>query len=135
MRSVPFCKWHLNWLDGVEPGPLLATAADEMARGVARTIVNDDGAPVMCGGILQQWPGRHMAWALFDAHADKHVFGIVRIAREFFDEVQGRIEFTVRCDFDAGHRFAKALYFEVETPLLRCYGPEGEDHVGYVRFN
>ena len=49
--------------------------------------------------------------------------------------VKGRVEFTVRADFEKGHRWAKMLGFTVESPLLRAYGPLGEDHVGYVRFN
>ena len=40
---------------------------------------------------------------------------------------------TVLKDFKQGHRWAKILGFELETPTLRAYGPAGEDHAGYVR--
>ncbi len=49
--------------------------------------------------------------------------------------VKGRMEFTVRKDFAAGHVFARLLGFEVETPCMKSYGPFGEDHVGYIRMN
>ena len=44
-------------------------------------------------------------------------------------------ESTVRRDFALGQRWARMLGFEIETPVLRQFGPEGEDHVGYVKFN
>lgn len=110
-------------------------AVEHMVAGNSRTIALSDGTTLFCGGTLQHWPGRHMAWALIDAKAAPHMLFVTRATRKFFGNVSGRIEFTVRCDFPAGHKFAKLLGFEVETPLLKAYGPEGEDHVGYVRFN
>lgn len=130
-----FKRWHIDWLESVEPGTLPLDAIVHMEAGNARTVLTDDGVALMCGGTLQHWPGRHMAWALFDKKAAPHMLAITRATKTFFDEVQGRIEFTVRCDFAAGHKFAKLLGFEVETPLMRMYGPEGEDHVGYIRVN
>lgn len=135
MIVSPFKCWHIDWLESVEPGTLLLDALAHMEAGNARTVLTDDGVALMCGGTLQQWPGRHTAWALFDKKAAPHMLAITRATCKFFGEVQGRIEFTVRCDFAAGHKFAKLLGFEVETPLMRMYGPEGEDHVGYVRVN
>jgi hypothetical protein len=49
--------------------------------------------------------------------------------------VKGRLELTVRFDFDEGHRWAKMLGFKVETPVMPFYGPEGEPHSMYVRIN
>ena len=131
----PFQTWHLDWVQGVEPGILSRDAIKYMAASNARTVALDDGTTLFCGGTLQQWPGRHLAWALIDVKAAPHMLFITRATRKFFDEIQGRIEFTVRCDFPAGHKFARLLGFQVETPLLKAYGPEKEDHVGYVRFN
>lgn len=48
-------------------------------------------------------------------------------------KIRGRIEMTVRADFTKGQRWAQLLGFSVETPVLKNYGPLGEDHTGYVR--
>jgi hypothetical protein len=42
---------------------------------------------------------------------------------------------TVRKDFVQGHRWAQMLGFEMETPEMKAYDPQGATHVGYVRFN
>jgi hypothetical protein len=41
----------------------------------------------------------------------------------------------VHAGFKDGKRWAEALGFSVETPVLRQYGPDGADHVGYLRIN
>lgn len=94
-----------------------------------------DGRPVACGGVLQQWPGRYSGWAFLNPSSARHMVAVTRGTRNLLDALVGRIEMTVRVDFHAGHRWAKMLGFEIETPLLRAFGPEGEDHVGYVRLN
>lgn len=134
MQVVPFKSEHIDGLQSVEPGSLPYETRLAMETGNARTILLGDQV-LMCGGVIQQWPGRSVAWALFDAKAGPHMRKITRLTREFFDDVPGRIEFTVRCDFPAGHTWARLLGFQVETPYMKNYGPSGEDHIGYVRFN
>lgn len=95
----------------------------------------EDGDPVVCAGTILQWPGRHTAWAYLNPATGPAMMRATREVGRKILNVKGRIEFTVRCDFENGHRWAKLLGFEVETPLLKAYGPDGEDHVGYVRFN
>ena len=103
-----------------------------------------------CGDTLAQWPGRHLAWAYLNATTGRHMTYITRGARRVIERAQGRVEFSVRRDFAKGHRWARMLGFDVENfpgtkieeypadavvpGLLRRYGPEGEDHVAYVRF-
>jgi hypothetical protein len=60
---------------------------------------------------------------------------ITKTIRRYLAQVGGRIELTVRADFEAGQRWVRALGFHIETPRLEAFGPEGEDHIGYVRFN
>jgi hypothetical protein len=138
-QIVPFRRWHLVWLQ--EQGP----AADgNFGYGVdvlmtlekqnCWTVVQD-GKPIACGGTLLQWPGRHQAWMYMAPQTSRHMRFITHAVQSGLEKIKGRIEFTVRADFAQGHRWAKMLGFSVETPCLKDYGPEGEDHVGYVRFN
>lgn len=94
-----------------------------------------DGVPVACGGTMEHWPGRHQAWMYLGEKTGPYMVFITKAVLKGLCSIRGRIEFTVRADFATGHRWAKMLGFEVETPLMRAYGPQGEDHVGYVRFN
>lgn len=94
-----------------------------------------DGAPIVCGGTLEQWPGRHMAWAYLGKVTARHMLAATREAYKCVRRVAGRVEMTVRSDFEPGHRWAKMLGFVVETPRLVRYGPVGEDHVGYILLN
>lgn len=90
---------------------------------------------LLCGGTLEMWPGRHLAWSYVSAAAGPHMLFVTREARKALARPKGRVEFAVRADFADGHRWARMLGFERETPRLRQYGPDGEDHVGYVRVN
>lgn len=136
MKLVPFKAWHMEWLMGrgdavgggfLTPEMLIALEAGQSWTGEA------DGVAVACGGLVEQWPGRYTAWVFMNQDARRHMLAITRAVRSVMGAVKGRIEMTVRCDFAAGHRWAKMLGFEVETPVLKAFGPEGEDHVGYVR--
>lgn len=85
---------------------------------------------------MEHWPGRHNAWFVPTSLAPHCMLRITRLVDKFTGPVKGRIEVTVRADFAAGHRWAKMLGFEVENApgLLMGYGPMGEDHIAYVRF-
>ena len=134
---VPFRAWHFAWLgESIErSGPVVSY---DMLRQLEQQnsytgIV--DGDVVFCAGTVAQWPTRHTTWALLGAQAPQHTLWVTREVRAGLDKVKGRIELTVRADFTRGQKWAKVLGFRVETPLLEKYGPEGEDHIGYVRIN
>lgn len=138
-RVVPFRRWHYDWLteqESAENGSfrLPPQAAEQAERENSWTGVVD-GTPVACAGTIQYWPGRHMAWAYIVRKARRHMPWVTVEVQKALDRMEGRVELTVRRDFPAGQRWAERLGFTVETPVLRAFGPEGEDHVGYVRFN
>lgn len=140
-RVVPFKRHHYEWLSALshraEGGlnlPISASVFDQLEAENSWTGVVD-GEPVVCAGTMMQWPGRHTAWAYVAKGTLPLLPWITQHVRAAVERVKGRIEFTVRSDFPAGQRWARSLGFQVETPLLRAFGPEGEDHVGYVRFN
>lgn len=135
---VPFRRWHLVWLMGEESlqgsMPMGVETLMELERQNSWTAVHD-GSPLACGGTIQQWRGRHVAWMYLTAKTGPHMGFITRAVKSALEKVEGRVELTVRQDFDKGHRWAKLLGFQVETPVLEAYGPDGENHVGYVRMN
>lgn len=137
-RVVPFKRWHYGWLvAGAAEGGQFEVSLPALAQleGENSWTGIVDGRVLVCAGTIEQWPGRHQAWAYVARGTLPHMAWITDEVKKAVERVKGRIEFTVRKDFAPGHRWARLLGFEVEAPLLRAYGPEGEDHVGYVRIN
>lgn len=133
-KVVPFRSWHLAWLGrSLEPGPMPSAGVIASLEGQPSYTGMVDGEVIACAGVVQQWPGRHTCWALLGPSAPQHIRWITREVRKVLDAVSGRIELTVRCDFPAGQKWAELLGFHIETPRLKSFGPEQEDHVGYVR--
>lgn len=138
-RVVPFRHWHYEWLidhESLEYGgwkpPASAMSSLENENSWTGVV---DGKVVVVAGTIQQWPTRHVAWAYIAQKRGvlKHMPWITEETIKALDRVKGRVELTVRTDFAPGQRWAERIGFKVETPLLKMYGPEGEDHIGYLR--
>lgn len=137
---VPFKSWHYEWLAAKGPASDRYTVKTIQAIASQLEVENSwtavvDGDPVVCAGTLQQWPGRYIAWAYMAQDSGPHMLWLTREAKKGLSKLKGRVELTVRSDFPAGIKWAEMLGFKVETPLLKAYGPSGEDHIGFVRFN
>ncbi len=92
------------------------------------------GEPICCIGIREYWPGRGEAWAMFSQSAGPHMLQIHREALRYFQDCPiRRIEAAVEVGFEKGHRWVKALGFELEARLLRKFLPNGEDAVLYAK--
>lgn len=136
---IPLRRWHVGWL--LEDG--LAEGNNEPFDDATLNCIETQGSwsllygdkLIACGGVITQWKGRHTGWMLLNKRSSRHMVCITRITKEFLVKVRGRVEMTVRKDFPQGQRWAEMLGFQVETPILRGYGPEGEDHIGYVMIN
>lgn len=94
---------------------------------------------VGCAGILPQWPGRAIAWALLTRDLSARHFlqahhKVLRVLHAAQRNGMRRIETTVDAGFDAGHRWVRALGFLPEG-LMRGYSPEGRDHALYARIH
>lgn len=96
-----------------------------------------NGEIVGSAGVIEQWPGRALCWALLGRNIRTRDFlrvhnkvgeVLVRVHREG----TRRIETSVDAAFDAGHRWVRALGFAPEG-LMRSYSPDGRDHVLYAR--
>lgn len=137
---VPFKSWHYEWLAAKGPASDRYTVKSIQAISSQLEACNSwtgvvGGDPVVCAGTLPQWPGRHIAWAYLAQNTGPHMLWITREVKKVLARVEGRVELTVRSDFPAGMKWAEMLGFKVETPLLKAYGPSGESHTGFVRFN
>lgn len=104
-------------------------------NGNAYTGINNHGKAVFCGGLVEQWPGRYIAWSFFAKDACPHMHKIVRACRRFFDIApKGRIEAIVRADFPNAQQLVRILGFDVETPLaMRKFFADGGDAYLYSR--
>lgn len=133
---VPFKTWHLDWLEAKSPS---VVRFDERAKreleGQNSWTAVLDGEVIACGGTIQQWPGRHLAWTHLGPHTKSHMVWLTRAVRSKLAAVKGRVEMQVLFSFEAGHRWAEMLGFMLETPIMVAWGPEGADYSGYVKIN
>ncbi len=139
-RVVPFRRWHYEWLSDSNPtadGGFFTPVDSILAQleGANSWTGVYEGSPVACGGTLQHWVGRHQAWMYMGKNTAPYMVLITKAVLAQLAKVEGRIELTVRSDFPQGQRWARMLGFEVESPRLVKFGPQGEDHIGFVRVN
>ena len=135
---LPFRAYHLEEMQDLDPGLIIdawlqPATLREMENHSSYTLLHNL-LPVGCAGIMQLWHGRYVGWAFFTSDAGPHMLAATRKARQFLAKTTARrIEITVDARFAQGLKWARALGFREETPLLRAYSPEGRDHVGFVR--
>ena len=93
-----------------------------------------DGVPIVSAGIVPQWQGRAIAWAYLSQAGAQYMPSVHRAVKRFLDGcyVQ-RIETSVNCEFEQGHRWARMLGFEMEAECMRAYGADGRDAALYAR--
>lgn len=104
--------------------------------GMAWTGIHDDRI-VGCAGLVPEWEGRVIAWALFGVIPKPAWPAIIKkIQREFRETLasQGRhrVEMTVPSNFGPGCRLARLLGFDIEGKM-RCYGVDGADHFLFAK--
>lgn len=88
---------------------------------------------IACMGLIPMWENRAMAWGLIAAEAGPHFVQITKaVMRTMELHPFRRIEASVKCDFQQGHRWARLLGFEREG-TMRCYSPDGGDYDLYAR--
>jgi len=96
-----------------------------------------DGDRILgCAGLLPIWPGLSHCWALLADDIGAGMIGVTRCAHRMLRMHTGRIEAYVEAEFEAGHRWARILGFERDTPgVLRKWFPDGSGAVLYSRVN
>lgn len=108
-------------------------AAVERSRW-AYTGVSHTGKIVVCAGIVEHWQGRGTTWAVLAKECRREFLAIHNAIKSFLADCPlRRIEAHVDVNFKAAHRWAKALGFELEAPLLKKFLVNGEDVSLYAR--
>jgi hypothetical protein len=140
MMLVPYRQEHILPLLDQE---INRQHKDAYMGGLALQLENFPGASVfgkadqamVCGGVIPIWQGRGYVWTMFSENS-KNCFVPVFRAMQKFLKLQmvlfPRLEMAVPLGFETGHRRAKLLGFEIETPLAKSYLPGGEDCTVYV---
>lgn len=145
MIFIPYRPEHLAKI-ALQPAQRAARAvmvkdgyAESLAvPGMAWTAVNDAGEILGSAGMVPQWEGRVIAWALVGILIPKRSWPIIakKIEGEFQSALaehgRHRIEITVPVNFGAGCRLARLLGFDIEG-RLRAYAPDGSDHFLYAK--
>ena len=89
---------------------------------------------IAAGGCAPIYKHRAIAWAFLGADSGPYMHQITRKARQLFEMYPAeRLEMLVNYEFEAGHRWAKVLGFDVEAPRMRKSGIYGDDETMYVR--
>jgi len=101
---------------------------------VSLTLRDQRGKIVAHMGIRPLGADRAECWAILDWTCKNEFQSIHRVAKEYLKTSHfTRIEAVVECDFEAGHRWVKALGFELEAERMRYYYPDGKDCALYAR--
>lgn len=136
---VPFEASHFDRMQVQEEQAWMAdmvTAQDlKGLEGPYSSTLMVDGRPMCCAGAIEYWKDRALVWSFLSAEVDRRLFPRLHTeARRFLDGLPfKRLEASVVVGFENGHRWVKALGFEVEAPLQRHFQADGQDCVGYSR--
>lgn len=141
MIVEPFKSYHLDLLraQGVQGAQLAEVSLVPVTyasvlepKGPALTVFDRDQI-VLCGGILEQAPGRGECWALMAADAGKHMRWLHYAVKRFLAiQHWQRLEASVEESFGEGCRWVELLGFEYEGKM-KGYGLNGETHLRYAR--
>ena len=89
---------------------------------------------LFCAGVVEYWPERGEAWAIFGQNQRKDFLKIHNAVKRFLNICPlKRIEATVDFDFEAGHRWVELLGFKLEAERMRSYRMDGGDASLYAR--
>jgi hypothetical protein len=85
-------------------------------------------------GILPVNKFRAIAWSLLGSNAGPYLTHITKRVRLAIDSHPcRRIEMTVKCDFEQGHRWARLLGMTCEAERMVSHGVFGEDEALYAK--
>lgn len=136
LEVVPYRAAHLHalrlqpWQAATRVTDVYAQALESAGGSYTATLA---GHPVACAGIVEQWEGRGLCWALLSPDVGPHFIQLTRIVRRALNLAHyRRVEAIVDAEHAEGIRWAVALGFEVEARLRKCT-PEGRDAFMYAR--
>lgn len=91
-----------------------------------------DNTVVACAGVVPMHRHRGHCWALLGEGLGIKLLLVHRAIYRYLEICPyRRIETSVECDHEEGHRWARALGFVCEAERLKEYGENGADHAMY----
>ena len=105
--------------------------AESLATGPAWTAFDGDRV-IGCAGLLEQWSGRSIAWAMAGDIPTDSGPSILEKLKSVLADQPGRIEITAPTNNGAACGVAMALGFVAEG-MLKSYGPDGSDHILFAK--
>ncbi len=122
MKIIKFKAHHLDNFEYQKSQEYVAATWDAETRsyvemtGDAWSVIHD-GIIIFCGGFIDMGFGRALAWSLVSKHAAKHLYFITKNTLAKFEKSGfKRLEMIIDSDFEHGHRWARMLGFNLETP-------------------
>jgi len=146
IQIVPLTSDHVISLlaQGVIECSLRVTDANDAVRQLAQQYENcigsvtamEDGKPLFCAILKMLWTGVAELGALLSVDFPARKIAACRAARDVLGGMiktnnLHRVHTTVRCDFQAGQRFAEWLGFKAEG-IARQYTHDGMDSIYYA---
>ena len=103
------------------------------SHGECYTLIDGDEI-VGCGGVVEIWKDRGMAWTLISENIGKRFVGLHRVVTRFLDTSKfKRVEMYVDYDFIEAHRWATMLGFTLEAEQMLAFLPNGKSASLYAR--
>lgn len=139
---LSFTKCHATHLKYIDPITVQTDDAAILLSPEAADVINSTVAVsawlgarcVGAAGIIEIWPGRATAWALLSKQAAPYMLQATRQVRSVLEmHKTNRIEATVLCDYEMGHKWIRLLGFELEATRMKSYYPNGADVSLYAR--
>lgn len=139
MRIEPFKPEHLETLL-LQPSQVMLQPylndrnyGEFLFRGGPAYSGLDGDRVIACMGLIPLWENRAQGWGLISSNAGAYFNQITKAVLHTMElHPFRRIEASVKCDFQPGHRWIKMLGFEREG-TMRCYAPDGDDYDLYAR--
>lgn len=125
--SQAFLEPHFEDPDALQWTDLSYSAVDPFA-----------GKICGCLGVIPQWPGRAVAWAVIaEGVTVREMVFITKATVDFLESIQAnpkyrRVETTVMSNWPQGARWAERLGFDYEG-TLKAWGPNGGNFDMYGR--
>lgn len=139
-KVVPLKAEHLKIILNDNPCTVKKYMTEEIMLHIESTLraftVLDDEYPVSCFGITDIYPGRAEAWTFFGKKSPHTFIVLFRAIKRALQVCNvRRVEAAIDIDYKEGHRWIKALGFELEVPLMKAYNIDGGDVSLYVRLS
>lgn len=137
-KLIPFKKEHYKQIiDNSDQSYLSAHVTDADLDEVERnpfSVSCFHGETLLgVGGVILSHASRGEAWGIVAPNIRRHFLGLHHAVKGYLQNVKvNRIEAVVHTDYEPGHRWVKALGFELEAPLMKAYALDGKDAALYA---